>query len=157
MKKILASLFVAVIAFSSTDLAAQLQQHHDEAVAASSEVHAIPGGQQFSVPARSDKVFVTVVKELNLTGRTVESANRDSGLIATTMNITGGWKQTGTRLVITIIASSDAETIVRIASTEQKRYKALQTDPWSDPKVDAKATAAAISELRPLITAEATK
>ena len=125
-----------------------------EAAAASGEAHPVAGGQKITFHAPSDKVFAAIVKVLNLSDRTVDATNKDSGLIATAIDIKGGYKQTGTRIVITVISISDSETLVRIASTEQKRYNGLQTEPWSDPKVDDTATAAVVAELQPKISDE---
>jgi hypothetical protein len=35
-----------------------------------------------------------------------------------------------------------------VAITVQTRYKALQTEPWNDPKVDEKASAAAAQKIQ---------
>lgn len=67
---------------------------------------------------------------------TIESADRENGWITTAMTITGGYRQTGTRLLLTLIKDSETETTVRVVVTEQKRKKLLATDPWSDPKAN---------------------
>lgn len=154
LTKLLFYAMCAVVLLQATSSHSQLHEKHAEAVAASSEVHPVPGGQKFTLSFPAEKVFAAVVRYLNASERyTVESANRDAGLIATIMEIKGGWKQTGTRAVITIIGDSDSATTVRVAVTEQKRYKGLQTEPWSDPKVDDKASGALAAEMQPALTA----
>lgn len=158
MKKTLAVvLSIAGLAVIPVTTTCQAHQRRMAAVETSAEPHAVAGGQQFTIQAPADKVFAAVVKQLNLSGRVVNTANKDSGVIATSMEISGGWRQTGKRWIITVDSVSDTETIVRVAATVQKRYKALQVEPWSDPKVDDKATAAAVAELQPAITAELAK
>jgi hypothetical protein len=46
-----------------------------------------------------------------------------------------------------LIKDSDIQTSVRIAVTVQKRKKLLQTEPWSDPKIDDQQTAKAAADL----------
>jgi hypothetical protein len=141
------AVLIAAPAFS------QFHQRHADAVSESSEVHPVPGGKRFSVPYSSDKAFAAIVKYLNSSDRyIVESANRDAGLIATGMEIKGKWRQTGTRVVITVVSDSTSSAIVRVAVTEQKRFKALQAEPWSDPKVDEKASAALAAEIEHALT-----
>lgn len=158
MSKILAiALSVAVLAITPVTAMGQAHARRMTAVETSAEPHAVAGGQQFTVQAPAAKVFAAVVKQLNLSGRVVDTANKDSGVVATSMEISGGWRQTGKRWIITVVSVSDTETIVQVAATVQKRYKALQVEPWSDPKIDDKATAAALAELQPAITAELAK
>ena len=59
----------------------------------------------------------------------------------------GGWKQTGTRVVLTLIKEKENATTIKAIITEQKRFKALQVEPWSDPVLEPKATAALRAEL----------
>jgi len=62
--------------------------------------------------------------------------------------ITGGWHQTGRRTVIGVIKDTANSTCARVAVTVQTRYKALQTEPWSDPRVDDKASAAQVQKIQ---------
>jgi hypothetical protein len=75
-------------------------------------------------------------------------ADRETGMVATEIAVAGGWKQTGTRTIVTFIKESDTETTVKVAVTVQKRYKALQVEPWSDPQLDANLTAAAVTKIK---------
>lgn len=156
MKKmnLFCALTLALAVFTSNTTFAQAHDRREAAITASSEAHSVPGGSQFTLSMPSDKAFAAVINYLNASGKySVDTTNRDSGLIATSMNITGGWKQTGTRVVITVISSSaTAECIVRVAVTTQQRYKAAQTEPWNDPKVDAKASADLMALMQPALT-----
>jgi hypothetical protein len=97
---------------------------------------AVSGGQTFDTAKPYDAAFEAVVTYLQKQNYTVESANKDAGQITTTMSVTGGWRQTGTRVQVTLIKESDTSTTVKVAVTEQHRYNALQVEPWGDPTVN---------------------
>src|ERR1035438_5927812 len=59
--------------------------------------------------------------------------------------------QTGTRVQITCIKDNDAQTSIRVAVTQQKRKKLLQTEPWSDPKVNDEASSKTANDLKAAI------
>jgi len=88
-----------------------------------------------------DAVFEGLVTYLKKSGYSVDEADKESGLVATSMEINGGWKQTGKRLVFSVIKDKADKTAVRVAVSIQKRFKGLQTEPWGDPKVDEKESA----------------
>jgi len=106
------------------------------AIEESAKPKAVAGGITFQRTAPYDKTFEDVVNFLKKQGYEIDSADKDTGNIFTTMLITGKWKQTGTRVSVTLIKDSDAATSLRVAVTEQKRYKAAQTEPWGEPKVN---------------------
>ena len=54
------------------------------------------------------------------------------------MAIKGGYSQTGTRVYVVLIKETDTTTTVKVAVSEQKRKKLLQTEPWGDPKLNEK-------------------
>jgi hypothetical protein len=95
-----------------------------------------------------NEAFDAIVGALKRADNEVTLADRDAGLIATEIVIAGGWKQAGTRTVVSLIKDSDNQTIVKIVVTIQKRYKALQTEPWSDPKADTAKTGPAAAALK---------
>ena len=64
------------------------------------------------------------------------------------MTITGGYSQTGTRVQVTLIKDTDTATTVKVAVTEQKWKKLLQTEPWSDPKVNDKESAKTADQIK---------
>jgi hypothetical protein len=82
----------------------------------------------------ADAAYQAVLNRLKVDGFDIESASKDAG-IQTVVVVTGKYRQTGTYLKITFIAD-DVQTTARIAVYEEKRYKALKTEPWSDPKVN---------------------
>jgi hypothetical protein len=82
-------------------------------------------------------VYQAVLNQLKKDGFGIDSASRDAG-IKTTVVVTGGYRQTGTYLEVTFIAEGDSQTTARVTVYEEKRYKALMTEPWSTPKVNDK-------------------
>ena len=147
---------VAAIAFLMATMQGTLQaQRHErdaQKVAESGQIQSVGGGTTFEVAASYDAVFDAIVNNLKRSGLTLDSASRDAGQIATAMEITGGWKQTGKRTVISILKDSADKTSVRVAITVQKRYKGLQTEPWGDAKVDDKASAAYADKVKADLT-----
>lgn len=105
------------------------------AVAESAKPRAVAGGEQITVARSYDATYDAVLTHLKKNDHIIEQADRDIGQIFTGLEITGGWRQKGTRWVVTLIKENEEETIVKVAVTQQKRYKALQTEPWSDPKL----------------------
>lgn len=82
----------------------------------------------------ADSTYTVVLNETKREGLQIESASKDAG-IKTGLIITGRYKQTGTHYEFTFI-SGPTETTVRVVAYEQRRYKALSTEPWSTPKVN---------------------
>ena len=133
------ALSVVVITLFCWQPPACAQGRHDRKQAAAEESakpKAVAGGITFQRAAPYDKTFEDVVNFLKKQGYEIDSADKDTGNIFTTMSITGKWRQTGTRVSVTLIKDSDAATSLRVAVTEQKRYKAAQTEPWGEPKVN---------------------
>ena len=89
--------------------------------------------------------MVTVLKKADAN---IALADKDTGVIATEIVITGGWKQTGTRTVVSLIRDTPTQTIVKVCVTTQKRYKAIQTEPWSDPVLDKAQTGPAAAAIK---------
>ncbi|MGO9239700.1 MAG: hypothetical protein ACLQBJ_02730 [Bryobacteraceae bacterium] len=112
------------------------QGRHDRKVAESDRPKNVAGGVTFQVNDAYDNSYDIALNYLKRGGHTIDSADKDVGQIITAIEITGGYSQTGTRIQVTLIKDSDTQTSVRVAVTKQKRKKALQAEPWSDPKVD---------------------
>jgi hypothetical protein len=121
---------------------------HDDNVAESEKPVAVAGGETFSVPLPYDQAFQSIVTALQKGGDTIDSASKDAGQIFTAIDVSGAWRQTGTRKAVTVIRDTDTSTLVRVAVTEQTRFKALQTDPWGVPSISASKTSKAASDLR---------
>jgi hypothetical protein len=89
----------------------------------------------FSHAADLDSVYQAVLNQLKKDGTEIESASKDVG-IKTAVTVTGHYRQTGSYLEVTFISDGSAQTTVRVAAYEEKRYKGLKTEPWSTPKVN---------------------
>jgi hypothetical protein len=97
--------------------------------------------------ASLDAVYQAVLNQLKKDGAEIESASKDAG-IKTAVQVTGKYRQTGSYLEVTFISDGDSETTVRVAAYEEKRYKALNTEPWSTPKVVAEKSEAEATKLK---------
>jgi hypothetical protein len=94
-----------------------------------------------------DAVYQAVLNQLKKDGAEIESASKDAG-IKTAVQVTGKYRQTGSYMEVTFISDGDSETTVRVAAYEEKRYKALNTEPWSTPKVVAEKSDAEAAKLK---------
>ena len=94
-----------------------------------------------------DAVYQAVLNQLKKDGAEIESASKDAG-IKTAVEVTGKYRQTGSYLEVTFISEGDSQTTVRVAAYEEKRYKALNTDPWSTPKLVAEKSEAEAAKLK---------
>jgi hypothetical protein len=97
--------------------------------------------------ANLDTVYQAVLNQLKKDGAEVESASKDAG-IKTAVQVTGKYRQTGSYFELTFISDSDSQTTVRVAAYEEKRYKALNTEPWSTPKVNIERSEAEAAKLK---------
>lgn len=109
---------------------------------------AVKGAPSFTIPTAYDVAFDTIVRTLKKADESIALADRETGMIATEITVTGGYRQTGTRTIVTLIKESDSETTVKVAATKQTRYKALSIEPWSAPKLDDAATPGALERLQ---------
>jgi Glu-tRNA(Gln) amidotransferase subunit E-like FAD-binding protein len=118
-------------------LAAQSRQERKaQQVAESAAPKNVAGGTTFRNPTPIEMTFENIANELKREGHSIDRADKDAGQIITAMEIEGGYSQTGTRILVTLIKDNDNQTTVRVVVTKQKRKKLLQTEPWSDPKAD---------------------
>jgi hypothetical protein len=145
---------IIIVAISSLALIGQpltAQSRHDRKAEEATDSAApknVPGGITFPNPTSIDKTFEIVVNELKREGHSIERADKDAGQIITAMEITGGYSQTETRIILTLIKDNDNQTSIRVVVAKQKRKKLLQTEPWSDPKADDKESQQAADALR---------
>lgn len=95
-----------------------------------------------------DEVYDKILTYLKKAEYAIESANKETGQIVTEITIKGGYSQTGTRVYAILIKESNTATTVRIAVSEQKRKKLLQTEPWGDPKVNDKESQRIADEIK---------
>ena len=101
----------------------------------------------FSHTADLDSVYQSVLNQLKKDGAEIESASKDAG-IKTAVTVTGHYRQTGSYLDVTFISDSQAQTTVRVAAYEEKRYKGLKTEPWSTPKLNPEQSQAEAAKLK---------
>jgi hypothetical protein len=155
MKNLAFSLLAVLAALSLFPLLARADSARKaQEIADSGKPVAVKGGERFAVPMDYNGTFDAVVNALKKADNEIAVADRDAGLIATEIEIVGGWKQTGTRTVVSLIKESDKETTVKVVVTVQKRYKALQVEPWSDPKADTAKTGPAAGALKTALGAK---
>jgi hypothetical protein len=120
-------------------LLAQSRKERKEAkIEESAKPKAVAGGVRFQVQKAYLETYDALLNWAKRADYTIDRGDRDNGQIITGMTVTGGYSQTGTRVVFTIIKESETLTTVKLALTEQKRKKLLSTEPWSDPKVNEK-------------------
>lgn len=98
-------------------------------------------------PGDLASTYSSVLNEVKKEGLQVETASQDAG-IRTEMVVTGKYRQTGSHLEITFISDSATQTTVKVAWLEQKRYKALNTESWSEPKVNEQQSRAETDKLK---------
>jgi hypothetical protein len=153
MKRLLLLAASFALAFSSAH-AGPFADRKAQAITDSGKPVAVKGGVLFAVPSAYDATFDAVVRALKKDDESIALADRETGVIATEIEITGGWKQTGTRTVVSLIKESATETTVKVVVTVQKRYKALQTEPWSDPELEKTKTPDAAVKLKAALAAK---
>lgn len=141
---VVAALFCALV----VSVSASRSERKAQALADSGKPVAVKGATPITVAGEFNATFDAVVKMLQKADETVVLADRDAGMIATEIEITGKARQTGTRTIVTFIKEAEKETTVKVAVTVQTRYKVLQVEPWSDPKLAADLTAAAVAKFK---------
>jgi hypothetical protein len=139
MRKLI--LFLLVLTLSTSGGSAQSRKEKKAAkVTESAKPKSVPSGIKLPVSKSYADTYDFVLNWIKKADYTIESADRDNGLITTAITVAGGYSQTGSRVMLTLIKESDAMTTVKVVVTEQKRKKLLVTEPWSDPKVNDKET-----------------
>jgi hypothetical protein len=131
-----------------------LAQSHEKKEAnldQSGKPQAVSGGVKTQVSKPLADIYEKALNYLKKADYMIDSADKEAGQIVTSIVVTGGYHQTGTRIYVILIKDSELETTVRVAVTEQKRYKALQTEPWGDPKVNDKESQRISNELKATI------
>jgi Holliday junction resolvasome RuvABC DNA-binding subunit len=129
---------IALACFCSAGGAQSLSQQRQAKVDESARPKNVSGGTNFQVQLPYDTAYDEVLNWIKRANYTIDSADKTTGQVITAMTITGSVSQTGTRLILTLIKDGDSATTIKVAVTEQNRKKILQTEPWSDPKVNDK-------------------
>jgi len=136
------SLFVMTIAMTQLmSLQAQSRgERREQAIRESEKPRNLTGGNKFTVKLGYGKAYDSVLNSLKKADYTFESSSQEAGQIITTLAVEGGWRQKGRRLIVTFIREKDGVTTIKCVVTLQTRYKALQTEPWSEPAIDEEET-----------------
>lgn len=137
ISKRLGTLILTCVSVCAMTSFAQRHERKADEQADSEKIQNVSGGVTFQQAAAMDKTYDDLLNYVKREGLTVDSGSKETGQIVTAIDVTGKYHQIGTRIYLTVIKSSETETSVRVAVSEQKRYKALQTEPWSSPKVNA--------------------
>ena len=137
VSKRLGTLIITLVSVCTMTSFAQRQERKTEEQADSEKIQNVSGGVTFQQASAMEKTYDDLLNYVKREGLTIDSASKETGQIVTAIDVTGKYHQIGTRVYLTVIKSSETETSVRVAVSEQKRYKALQTEPWSSPKVNA--------------------
>lgn len=141
----------AALAAVPVNLTAQLHEKREAKIADSEKPQNVKGGTTFQAATPYDKAYEGALNYLKRRGDAIDSASAETGQVITAMDIKGKYTQTGTRVQITCIKDSDAQTSVRVLVTEQKRKKLLQTEPWGDAKANESESAKLAMEVKAAI------
>jgi len=131
------TLLCVLMAFQTPCFAQGRHEKREQKIEESAKAKGISGGTTFQIAMAYDKAYDGVLTYLKRQEYTIDSASKETGQIVTVLTITGGYSQTGTRIYVTLIKDNDTSTTLRVAVSEQKRKKLLQTEPWGDPKVNS--------------------
>jgi len=136
------NLFVMAMAMTQlVSLQAQSRgERREQAIRESEKPRNLTGGNKFTVKLGYGKTYDSVLNSLKKADYSLESASQETGQIITTLVVEGGWRQKGRRLIVTLIKEKDGATTIKCVVTLQTRYKALQTEPWSEPTIDEEET-----------------
>ena len=131
-------ILIGLLVLVAVPLSAQRHARKEAQLEESGKSHSITGGVKFQVPKPYEEVYEKSLNYLKKGDYAIESASKETGQIVTEMAIKGGYSQTGTRVYVVLIKETDTTTTVKVAVSEQKRKKLLQTEPWGDPKLNEK-------------------
>lgn len=120
----------------------------------SSALRSAPGGETIQVDRPYESVYSEVLNFLKRQGYTLALASQETGQITTGIEVTGGWKQKGRTVFISLLDEGDGRTTARVVVNIQKRYKALQTEPWSEPKASAPESLELAERIRAVLVPE---
>ena len=130
------------------------QERKQQALEESGKVKSVKGGQTITVSLSYDEAYEKLLNFLKRRDEGIDSANRETGQIASSISIEGGWKQTGTRTQFTLIKEADKSTSIKIQVVEMSRFKALVTEPWDDPILNEEKTKVMTEEVKAYLTVQ---
>jgi ABC-type Na+ efflux pump permease subunit len=131
------SILVLILGSQISSLGQGRHEKREKKLEESAKPTSVSGGVTFQANVSYDKAYDTVLNYLKRQDYTIDSASKETGQIVTAITITGGYSQTGTRVYVTLIKDNETSTTLKVAVSEQKRKKLLQTEPWGDPKVNS--------------------
>ena len=134
---VLASFLILVLLCPGA-FAQSRKEKKEQKLEESAKPKSAPGGVKFQVQKSYQDSYDALLNWAKRADYTIDKADKETGQIITAMAVTGGYSQTGTRVFLTLIKDSESATTVKVAVSEQKRKKLLQTEPWSDPNVNEK-------------------
>jgi len=141
-------LLASLLAAGCDSPGGSFHERHMDRLEESKKLGSISGGESFLASKSYDSAYDTILTFLKRKDLLIDSSDKNAGQITTGYQIAGGWHQTGTRIRIVLIKETDATTTVKVAVTEQTRYKALQVEPWDDPTVNAAKSTALAEEIK---------
>ena len=133
---IMVSALAAISVLQISSFAQGRHEKREQKIEESTKAKGVSGGVTFQTELPYDKAYDAVLTYLKRQENTIDSASKETGQIVTAMTIKGGYSQTGTRVYVTLIKDNENSTTLRVAVSEQKRKKLVQTEPWGDPKVN---------------------
>lgn len=116
-------------------------ERREQAVRESEKPKDLKGGAKVSVNMGYAKAYDIILNSLKKADYSLDSASQETGQIVTMLVVEGGWRQKGRRVIVTIVKEKDGTATLKCVATLQTRYKALQTEPWSEPTLDEEETA----------------
>ena len=126
-------------------------EKREQKIEESAKAKGVSGGITFQTDLAFDKVYDAILNYLKRQEYTIDSASKETGQIITAMTIKGGYTQTGTRIYVTLIKDNDSSTSLRVAVSEQKRKKLLQTEPWGDPRVNSEKSSKLAEDMKTVL------
>jgi len=156
-KLIVLSTVLLILSAQSPIFTQGRHERKQQQIEESAKANGVSGGTTIQITLSYDKTFDRVLNYLKRNDYTIDIGNRDSGQIVTAMIIKGGYSQTGTRIYVSLIKDSDTSTTMKIAVSEQKRKKLLQTEPWGTAKVDSEATSKLADNIKTALGTSATE
>jgi len=92
-------------------------------------LHAIPGGEKFTVQLQYQKAYNAVLAALKASGYEITESRQTSGVIATALQPTEKGSAKGRRLVVSFFPASESSTQVTALVTEQAIDGAANAQP----------------------------
>jgi hypothetical protein len=149
---ILTSLLIAALGTQVSIYGQGRHERREQKLEESAKPKSVSGGASFQTNISYDNAYDAVLNYLKRQDYTIDSASKETGQIVTAMTVKGGYSQTGTRVYVTLIKDNETSTTIKVAVSEQKRKKLLQTEPWGDPKVNSEKSSKLADDIKSALT-----